>query len=568
MSGTFLDRLYADANAVRAGIQRWRAPLLAIGLMALTGSALAQRWGGLNPYSLWLDDQWVVALVKHATLNDLVELGPPTPVGFVVVLKAFDQVGGSGTWRMQLLPFVLGLAQIPLLGWLAFRMTGLASLGMFAATLLAGSRFFAVYSLRTKQFVVESFITLLLIALAMMWLRRRRRARLAVLLALAVLVLPVSFTAAFVGLVIVNGLLVHILLDRTGDWRGSRHLALIGGGLYDALALTWIVLYQSGQASPALVRFWQGYYLPLDDFGAAWGFLTTRVSQFLTGALPDTLAWLAMSVPVAIVLLLCRRPTRTLGGVLALFYGGMLAASALHLYPLGGRRTDIFSYPITILAITAALWAIGRRWRVVPIAAVVVAVTELLLLFPRAPIGYPPSPGRAAVELADDLAHEADAIVIAPHANWAVGCYGRWPVRLGRAPELTNGFFVEVDRPGTLVLRELLDGVDYRADRKVVHKQLEGFMQGRPRRVLFITLERRRRTDEWIAEAIRSHGYTSRPVGAAQRGLRLFEIDESSAAPAGAPVTSSTVSREPTKEEGEDSPRRAAEKRAGFRVQE
>ena len=81
MSGTLLDRLHADASAVRAVIKRRRASLLAIGLVALTGTALAQRWGGLNPYSLWLDDQWVVALVKHASLNDLVELGPRPPSG-------------------------------------------------------------------------------------------------------------------------------------------------------------------------------------------------------------------------------------------------------------------------------------------------------------------------------------------------------------------------------------------------------------------------------------------------------------------------------------------------------
>jgi hypothetical protein len=147
-------------------------------------------------------------------------------------------------------------------------------------------------------------------------------------------------------------------------------------------------------------------------------------------------------VPLAIVLMLLMRRTRLIGLALVLFYGGMLTLSAMEMYPLGGRRTDIFSYPITLLAIVAGIWAISRWITFLPHAVLIIVVGWMILLPPRTTFIYPQQSDRRVVELLAEQAHDADGIIIGPRSNWAVGCYGPWPVELERARGSSNGFIV------------------------------------------------------------------------------------------------------------------------------
>ena len=510
--------------AALAALTRWRVRLLAIGLGVLTVGAIFRLHTGINPASLWPDDQWVAVLVQHASLPELLELRPPGPLGFFLLLKSVTAVTGLGTWQLQLLPLIMGLAQIAAIGWIAFRLTDRVSLGLFAAALLAGSRTLAVHSLRIKQFTLEAFIVLVLIALAMLCLRRLRVSTLCLLLIAAVAAMGFSVTAAAVGLVIVNGIALHVLMARPGELRISRPAvaALCAG--YDLIALVWLGLLQTRQANELIVLFWSDFYLPLNDPSALWSFLSMHFTRFFTGALPSTLVWFAIGVPLGIVLLCMRRNTRPIGFALLLFYGGMLAASALHLYPLGGRRTDIFSYPVTVLTITGAVWTLSRWVRFLPQAALIVVIVEILLFFPASPVTYPQLGGRSAIEMANELARDGDGLVVAPCDSWALGCYGRWPVQLVRAEESSNGFVVQVSRRDTLILRESWRGLDYRQTPSVVRAQLEPFLTDAPRRIFFVSIGRRPSADEWIAQVIAGHGYVARPLASPGEGtLLLFE---------------------------------------------
>jgi len=95
---------------------------------------LYQCWPGLAPPSFWLDDLWVSVLARSASLAELIDFRPPVPPGFVVLLKATTGLFGDGHWQLQLPALVCRLAAIPLVGWLAFRLTLRLSAALVALT--------------------------------------------------------------------------------------------------------------------------------------------------------------------------------------------------------------------------------------------------------------------------------------------------------------------------------------------------------------------------------------------------------------------------------------------------
>lgn len=484
----------AESDASRSSVA-----LLALGLIGLLAVALYERWPALDPYSLWLDDQWVTVLARYASLRELFELGAPVPLGFVVMLKMVMTVFGDHAWTMQIAPLVFGLVQIPLIGWLAFRITGRVSLGLFAAALLTGSRTFAIYNIRVKQFSFESLVTLVLLALAVLWLQRRGRGTWLALITVAALSMLASFTAAIVGLLVVNGLLLHRVLGADDELPTVTRATIVGCLLYDAFAVAFTALVHASQSNSDIVSFWNVYYMPLNDWSAAWAYLSSDGVRFLVGAVPGNLSWLAVGAAIAPALLLIRRGWRLAGVGLIVFYVGLLAASAMHLYPLGGRRTDIFSYPVTILAITVAIWLARRRSRVLPAVALGVVLLEIVLFFPRMRIRYADAGGRAVIELVSEHASNSDdGLIVAPQTNWAMGCYGRWPVRLVRVDDSTNGFFVEIERAHSLVLRE-----------SAIDAQLDRFCLTAPDRIYFVSIRRSPARDQRIVEVIETHGYAA-----------------------------------------------------------
>ncbi len=141
--------------------------LLVIGMVGLvTLGALLQRLPGLQPVSLWLDDQWVAVLATAAPISFVLTGDYPCPPGFVLLLKAVVLFAGAGELQLQMFPFLASLAAIPLLAWATTRATGNPALGIIAAVLIAGNVTLAVYGLRVKPYTVDALATATLLALA------------------------------------------------------------------------------------------------------------------------------------------------------------------------------------------------------------------------------------------------------------------------------------------------------------------------------------------------------------------------------------------------------------------
>jgi hypothetical protein len=480
---------------------------------------------GINPDSLWLDDQWVATLALHASFVDLLELMPPAPLGFLLLLKLLTSVVGWGDWQLQLLPILFGLAQIPLIGWIAWRATDRVSLGVLAAILLSGSTMFLVFLLRVKQYTLEGLIALILIALALQCVRSRRAGAFATVVVAALVALPLSFTAIPVGLVLINVLSLHMLRVKDDVNAPSRVRVLASTALYNVAVLSWLGLVQMRQANETMYEFWWRQYLPIGDAEALREFTGVWLKQFLTGGLPPMLAWLVCIVPIGVVLLCLRRQTRLLGLAFILFYGGMLTLSAMQRYPIGGGRTDIFSYPITILSIVAGIWAVSRYARILPAIILAVVIARMLALFPHPTINYPLNDDRDTVETIQQMLAPEDGLIIGPYSSWAVACYGDWPIELVRTLESTNGFIALPDRADTVALpRRLRQGDDPAATGGDLIQPLLPLLQRRPHRIWVLSTYG---SMWWVEAMLESRGYEAVQVPGTSTRILLFERGES-----------------------------------------
>lgn len=512
-----------SAISTHTVVEHWRAVIFVLCVAVFMLLASVRLHGAINPDSLWLDDQWVGALVKHASITELLEIMPPAPLGFLALLKAVTFCLGWGHWQLQLLPLAFGLAQVPLIGWIAWRATGRLSLGLVAAGLTIGSSTFLLQCIRIKQYTLEGLIVLVLIALAMACVHRPRAATFGALISAAILALLFSFTAAPAGMVIIDVLTLHLLLLPRDQTSISRRAAIIGCAAYNVITLTLIAMMHFQQPNELMFAFWSTYYMPIHDAGEWWSFMQLQGRRFFLGALAPTMGWLAYAAPIGIVLLLCSKQTRLIGLAFLLFYCGMFTLAALELYPIGGRRTDVFSYPITILAIIAAVWALSRFHRFIrflPQIVLTIIIINMLLFAPGPSISYKRVTDRTAVEQINTLVQEKDGLIITPDSSWAVGCYGRWPVKLVRVAESTNGFIVVPRRERTSVVQEQLVRDAPRPDRSVGAEQIESLLETSPNRIWCFAIGH---IPQWVIEAVESHGYIMQPTPWHDSRVLLFE---------------------------------------------
>lgn len=526
MWGAAQDRRFDDAAAARRA--DWRMAMFVVAMAILLAMMAFRTRDAFNPDSLWLDDQWVASLARHAAPGELLTLMPPAPIGFLLLMQGITRVFGAGHWQWQLVPMLCGFAQVPLLGWIAWRATGRVSLGVLAAALLSGSTTFLIYTWRIKQYTLEGFVALALIGLALACAQGSRKVPFALVVLAGLLAIPLSFTAVPVGMVVVNVLALHLFLTAEGRTytpraQPTRRHVVSCCTAYNVFVLGWLMLVQFHQANDVMHEFWARYYMPIHDLEAFLEFLRTHLSRFLTGGLPSLLGWLTWVVPIGMALLCWRRRWQPIALALLLFYGGMFTISAMHLYPLGARRTDIFSYPITILAIVAGIAAMSRYVRFLPQLVLLIVIGRMILFVPTSAIQYPGSDDRRTVEWLVRHAQPEDAIVIGPRSSWAIGCYTEWPVKLTPIAQSTNGFLVEPSRPHTIVLPDTDNFVREGSDASERARSLDPVLEHAPRRIWLISLHH---LAPWVPAELESRSYAPRAEYAHGRSVRLFEREE------------------------------------------
>ncbi|HEY1190607.1 MAG TPA: hypothetical protein VGE74_23440 [Gemmata sp.] len=337
----------------------WAALLVV--LVALGGGLRAVALA--SDRCLWIDEAMLALNLVDRTprqLFDKLDYNQGAPVGFLLAVKASVSAFGPRAWALRLVPFVASLA-----GLVAFAVVARRLLpgpgAVLAVGLFAVSPHLISYAGECKQYASDAAIAVGLLALALGQLEGAggfwRRAVLAVAGAAAVWC---SHPAAFVLGGIGTALLARGAVAR--NWGAVRATgATIAVWLVSFAGCYFLCLKQLDN-NAYLTGYWSGHFLALPPKGlgdAAW--LVDHLVAFFTapggfggprvplGGFAAALAliglrvfarerWpvaLALTVPVALVLL----------------------ASGLQKYPIGGRLM-LFMAPFAVLLVARAGWAV------------------------------------------------------------------------------------------------------------------------------------------------------------------------------------------------------------------
>ena len=196
-------------------------------LVAAVGiRAFLARLPGWNPEALWADDLVYGAIVRSEDVWNMLTAPIQVAPGLFLVWRWCLAAFADPEWSLQLLPFVCGIAAIPVMALVVGRLTQDNSLALLAASLTALNPLLAHYTVFVRQYTIEFLVTALFLLAAAGFLRDgdgidpRRFRR----VALAGGVLPFfAMTSVFASFPVVN--LGASFAVR--DWFRNRRLAMI-----------------------------------------------------------------------------------------------------------------------------------------------------------------------------------------------------------------------------------------------------------------------------------------------------------------------------------------------------
>ncbi len=369
----------APATGNRGARVSWTYVLLTLGLCL-------RLYHYLRSPSLWHDEAALVLNVLDKSFWEL--LGPlrfseAAPPLFLWLEKGVTLAFGESLYALRLLPLAASCGALVLFAFVARRTLEPAAVP-WAVLLFATSDRLLWHSCEAKQYAIEVFVSVVLLAV---WLGTSGRptARRAVLLALlAPPLLWLAYPAAF----LYGGLLVALLGE---TWHSRRAL---NGVAYAVLCLTVLVAFAALLAGPihaqrdeTIVHCWDAmsqfpdWRHPMSVPG--W---TVRSTCDLVGyCIKPVGQWLTPLAAAGLVL--CwRHGQRQWCLVLMTPVVLALAASSIKAYPYGGMRVMAYAAPaVTLLVAAAVPWCLQRLgsrhlWAAAPLVG--------LLLMPAFRAGY------------------------------------------------------------------------------------------------------------------------------------------------------------------------------------
>jgi len=463
----------------------------------LTAAAGLARSQGLAPHTLWHDDVWVGAITR-LPFWQAVTTPFQAPQGFLAGSWILSRLVGGKELALQVIPFSASLFAILTTGLLGRWATGSRAIGVLAVALAVLNPRMTHYAVFVKQYTSEYLLVALLLALAVRETRRERDGVPWTLMIVAVLACLVGFATVVVAVVVTSA----VLVARAWRDRGRRRsaAALLGPVVgFNLAVLAYYGLVLAPRSNSGLERYWGRYFIPLDSVGAAMRHIEGVSLDALRGAFPDQLRWCIWLVPIGIAWMMWRRRSRALGLAVTGIMAALVGLNLLGKYPLGGGRTDVFLFPVVILAAVVGAHALSRSLpgaRAVRIAAAVIVAGFTVLNAPGEP--YFDLDLKDFVGTMDRRAKAAHGIVVYPAANTLMAFYTKAPVRL--APSTDNLPFFDFQRPRTLSLSK---------DSAVGRRQLADFLRqaSYPKIWFFATRERGENEIEPLTEMIRSRGY-------------------------------------------------------------
>ena len=466
------DREKASPGA-SGGVWLWLA------YAALTLRAGFARAAGLDPTALGQDDLWVGFLARHTEAGDLFTYHAPVPMGFLALLKATRWLVPDPELSLQIVPFICGLAVIPLSGWVTTRLTKRWELGLLAAVLVSLHPLAGLHSVRVKQFTWDAVVMLGLLGFGLGRLEPGRPERPWLFAASAMVALAASFNSIFAGAVLLHVRVLQAAAERS-ERPGVLGRAVASALAYDLFAVLLYYIRIRHQSAEWIVLYWQRHLAFPPATGLDPGWLLGALRRGYGVWMPRGLRPLALLAPIGFVTLLVRQPHRWQALAIAGLAVALPTAALLFVYPFGGFRTDFYFQPL--LAVLGAIGAGGlgalvanALERVRPGGAkkrllrsgIPLALTALLLAVPlpagRYGTGKASSRNKDLVAVFDELAGSADLILLSPFSRWNIGYYTSRPIETrfqDPRERLLDFHFVEPPSRSFTGLNAVLDDPD------------------------------------------------------------------------------------------------------------
>lgn len=496
-------------------------------VLVLSILAVMTRLPAWDPPTLFLDDLWqgILSRLPFATQW---EYRSSSPFGFTALQSLILSLFQDPEKGVQAIPFFGGIATIPLAAWGAWLVTRQPWAAVFAASLLAASPSLAAFSMRGKHYSIDALsVALLLILMVRTNLAKQGLSSFSVV---AICVLPFSFASSIVSTLFVNSFILFRLLQY-GTWTNRKKELATWAGFHLALALFYLLVLNR-QRNPALVLYWSDHFPhSLAQMGS--GF-ETLLQGVIPGALrtPSPKLYLLLGVGIllmatALISLLRTRTHRAMGLALFLVYPAVGTMAALRLYPLGGLRTDIFTYPVTALLLATGLAQLTRslmRNRAATLAGLgtclILGILAIRPEFLGMEIRYPRNPsGQNLVSIIEQTFQPGDTLIVQPHKTFLLCYYTTWPIKIQPCDFYATTFNPVVNMEGVHTLSGF---IDYQADPTLLDPELD-LILGRQHRRVFLFAENNK-AGLHIRRRLQTAGYQGQPLAADESGKVVLGV--------------------------------------------
>jgi len=466
-------------------------------------AAYVMRQSGLNPNSLWLDDQWVATLIKNESWIDILSIHAPVPVGFLIIIKFFHSIINDPELSLQIFPFLCGLIQIPIIAILGKQLTKKHSIGLLMAFLLVCSPEISTYSLRVKSYTLDSLITICLILAQVSWLKNNNFIHYRRFCIISTVAIFFSFTSVLVSFILIN---ISVVLDYA-KVKKTKYIFTYTIGYNILIFLSYYFLIRH-QSNPITKEYWATAFLNLKEFKPFVAFITNNFSSIFTNSIHPDLHYILALFPIGLICLILNKYTRNIGIFVIAYYFVFLALSGLQIYPMGGVRTDIFSYPVVIIMVglgcnMTIIHCIELLLKIVRGSREVNSVIQLNYLLKFADFiflltvilcsmcfistrindrySYVSNEDKKAVLYLNDNLPDNSGLIIYPHAMWAMGYYGRWEYDniygLKNNVGVGHNFDTHLKRDNTLNFSTLIDGMSFEKNYKIYTDIINKFLE-------------------------------------------------------------------------------------------
>jgi len=494
---------------------RLAQPAFTLAVIAIVIGTWAARRHGWDPESLWKDDLVWGAITRAPSLTSLLAVPAHTSPGFLTILWVSRALFQDPEWSLQLLPFICGIAAIPVVALMVRRLTHSDGLGILAAALTALNPMLAHYTVFVKEYTLGFLATA-----CVLWAAASRfedsephtKQFFRTSLAAGVLVF-FSITSVFASMPVINLVALRSLRQK----RESARSVIISAAIYDLLVLAAFHTMRNRTNEVVAADFQYGFARTY-SLSAFWQFVATRGRHLLEASLPSSgeatiwlpaaASWALPIVGLGLVGLFIAPAKRWFGLAVVGFYAGFLLASALHVYPMGMGRPDIFAFPVAITLFVLGI-ELMTAWLPRPeLARLAVGIVVAIFALIR--------PIHAAYWAVDDVrlvnrlsaeATDSDGVIISADGTYLVAHYGAWPVRISATRDVSNATHAEIDRDRTLYV------MDERKPERSVERLVDTVF---PNRIWYVAF--RTKAFNRIAAVLLRRGYDLQMIEEATKG--------------------------------------------------